>query len=453
MNDLLLTYYGDDFSGSTDVMEALTLGGIPTALFLEPPSPEQLVGPFSHLKALGVAGVSRSMAPAAMEKELRPTFGSLKSLGAPITHYKVCSTFDSSPEIGSIGLATDIGAEVFASKYVPMVVGAPVLKRYVVFGNLFARVDETTYRIDRHPTMSCHPVTPMTEGDLRRHLGKQTHKPVATLDVWHLAQPAPEQADRFARLLDEGAEIVLFDTLDEAHLPLIGRYLWEYRGDRPLFVVGSSGVEYALAAYWQQIGMARPRPAPSSAGRRDLMIVMAGSASPATSAQIDRAVEQGYVALRLDTLAIIDETTADAHLADMIERALAVLAGERSVILYTAKGPSDPAIEATRRAALQVGLPASDVGPTLARWQGRLLRKLIERTPVRRACVAGGDTSGYIARALDIFALEMVIPIAPGSPLCRVFSADARIDGLEIAFKGGQVGSADYFLFIQNGEA
>ena len=32
----LLAFYGDDFTGSTDVMEALTLGGVPTVLLLEP---------------------------------------------------------------------------------------------------------------------------------------------------------------------------------------------------------------------------------------------------------------------------------------------------------------------------------------------------------------------------------------------------------------------------------
>jgi len=40
MSDLLLTWYGDDFTGSTDVMEALTLGGVPAVLFLEPPTAE-----------------------------------------------------------------------------------------------------------------------------------------------------------------------------------------------------------------------------------------------------------------------------------------------------------------------------------------------------------------------------------------------------------------------------
>ena len=39
---LLLSYYGDDFTGSTDVMEAFTAAGVPTVLFLRPPTPAWL---------------------------------------------------------------------------------------------------------------------------------------------------------------------------------------------------------------------------------------------------------------------------------------------------------------------------------------------------------------------------------------------------------------------------
>ncbi len=124
MNDLILTYYGDDFTGSTDSMEALTLGGVRTVLFLrEPPTPEQLQARFADVQAIGVAGVSRSMSPAQMAAELRPKFAQLKQFGAPFFHYKVCSTFDSAPHMGSIGCAIDIGQEIFKSPFVPLVVG------------------------------------------------------------------------------------------------------------------------------------------------------------------------------------------------------------------------------------------------------------------------------------------------------------------------------------------
>lgn len=42
MDGVLVSYYGDDFTGSTDVMEALASNGVETVLFLDLPRPELL---------------------------------------------------------------------------------------------------------------------------------------------------------------------------------------------------------------------------------------------------------------------------------------------------------------------------------------------------------------------------------------------------------------------------
>ncbi|MBL2103911.1 four-carbon acid sugar kinase family protein, partial [Klebsiella pneumoniae] len=76
----------------------------------------------------------------------------LQALGVRICHYKVCSTFDSAPRIGSIGSALEIGRAIYGGRTVPIIVGAPDLGRYQVFGNLFARAGGEIFRIDRHPT-------------------------------------------------------------------------------------------------------------------------------------------------------------------------------------------------------------------------------------------------------------------------------------------------------------
>jgi uncharacterized protein YgbK (DUF1537 family) len=185
MRELLLTFYGDDFTGSADAMESLALHGVRSVLFLSPPSAELLREKFPEVEAVGVAGASRAMTPAQMEASLPAIFAQLQRLNARLFHYKVCSTFDSSPSIGSIGKAFEIGQRIFRSPFVPLLVGAPVLKRYCVFGNLFATVGEETFRIDRHPMMSRHPVTPMNEGDLRLHLGQQTDATIALFDLLH----------------------------------------------------------------------------------------------------------------------------------------------------------------------------------------------------------------------------------------------------------------------------
>src|SRR5688572_23342697 len=119
MDELLLTYYGDDFTGSTDALEALSRGGVRTVLFMEPPTRELVAAYLATSDgaqgpaAVGLAGMSRAMTPEEMDEALPPAFEALKRLGAPLCHYKVCSTFDSAPHVGSIGRATEIGREVF----------------------------------------------------------------------------------------------------------------------------------------------------------------------------------------------------------------------------------------------------------------------------------------------------------------------------------------------------
>jgi uncharacterized protein YgbK (DUF1537 family) len=453
MNNLLLTFYGDDFTGSTDVMESLELGGVPTVLFLEPPSPDQLTGRFANVRAVGVAGVSRTMSPEQMDAELIPAFKAINQLGAPFFHYKVCSTFDSSPTVGSIGHAIDIGFEVFDSPVVPLIVGSPALRRYVVFGNLFARVGEVTYRLDRHPTMKKHPITPMNESDLRLHLGQQTQRQIGLIDVWHMDSADAEVDARFTKLVADGAEIVLFDTLDQGHLAHVGRVIWAQRGDKPVFMVGSSGIENALTMHWQATGVvARPEPLPSP-GRVRQLAVISGSAAPPTAEQIDYALERGFVGIRLDASCLVDPVNAEQERDHALQQALQVLSAGHSVLLYSAHGPEDEAITHTKAHMQALGLDPKTVGSRLGTQQGLILRELLERTDLTRACVAGGDTCGYASKQLGIYALETVVPIAPGAPLCRASSSQPRFDGLQISLKGGQNGQADYFVKIREGGA
>lgn len=450
MQDLLITFYGDDFTGSTDVMESLEIGGVPTVLFLDPPTPQQRAR-FPHAQAIGVAGVSRTMNPAQMDAHLRPRFEALRDLGAPFVHYKVCSTFDSSPQVGSIGHAIDIGWQVFQPPVVPLVVGAPPLNRFVAFGNLFARIKGVTYRLDRHPTMSKHPITPMTESDLRLHLGQQTQKRIGLIDLLQMAAGDDAIDAAYADLMAQGTQIVLFDTLDRAHLLQIGRKIWSLRGDQPVFIAGSSGLEYALTWYLQAAGLiAQPEPLPSP-GPVDQMLVVSGSAAPPTAEQIDYAGQHGFTLVRLDAPGLVDPDTAEQTRAAAVEQALALLSEGRTLLMYSAHGPDDPAIPATKARMQRSGQDPATIGSALGTQQGILLREVLERSDLQRACVAGGDTCGYASHQLGIYALQTIVPIAPGAPLCRAFSDTPRFDGLQISLKGGQNGVADYFVKCLHG--
>ncbi|TJW98574.1 MAG: four-carbon acid sugar kinase family protein, partial [Mesorhizobium sp.] len=283
MQSLLLSYYGDDLTGSTDVMEALELGGVPTVLFMRQPD-GALLSQFGHCRAIGLAGTSRSETPQWMDMHLKRAFAWLKTLNAEICHYKVCSTFDSSPAIGSIGRAIEIGRSVFSQDSVPLVVGAPQLKRYTAFGHLFAAYRDKYYRIDRHPVMSRHPTTPMDESDLLIHLSRQTDLASGLVDLATLQSASRSEA--FDRLLADGTNIVLLDIASLESQALAGKEIWRVRRPGGTFVVGSSGIEYALLAEWASNGTVRVEPSFSPPGAAERIAVVSGSCSPTTERQI-----------------------------------------------------------------------------------------------------------------------------------------------------------------------
>lgn len=455
MSDLILSYYGDDFTGSTDVMESLSFAGVKTVLFLAPPTVEQ-IAQFSHVKAVGVAGRTRSMAPDDMVRELRPVYEAFKVLNTPIVHYKTCSTFDSAPDVGSIGRAIDCGQEVFACSFVPLVVGAPVLNRYCAFGNLFARsgLDSDLFRLDRHPTMKQHPITPMTEADLRLHLAKQTDKTIGLLDLLALGLDDSGLDQAFEFVMADAPEVILFDTVYDTHLPKIGRLLWQQAQGNTLFVAGSSGAEYALVAHWREIGLIPERVEIPSVGGVDQIAIVSGSCSPVTGNQIDHAVQSGFAEVALDPVAFAHSDTVDAAIEQGIEAGLKAMKDGQSVILHTGRGPGDPRIAKTTAYLKGQGYSDLDIklksGEVFGTALGRILKGILTRSKLKRAATAGGDTSYYVAKALGIEALEVVAPTAPGSPMCQIYGAG--LDGVEMTFKGGQVGKVNFFECVKTGQ-
>jgi uncharacterized protein YgbK (DUF1537 family) len=410
----IFCYYGDDFTGSTDALDALAAYGVPAVLFLEVPGAADLEA-FAGCRAIGIAGDSRSRPPSWMNRVLPQVFERLREMGAPVVQYKVCSTFDSSPETGSIGCALEIGRRIFAVPTVPVVPAAPLLQRYVVFGHLFAAAGGAIHRIDRHPSMQYHPITPMKESDLRLHLGRQMGENPELIDVLSLRANAAAF---------DGAPAVLFDGLEPADMARSARWIWENRSTPQSFVVGSSGFTHGMLDYWRTRGWLPPAGALPRVEPTDRVLVLAGSCSPVTERQICHALRNGFHGIRFDPLAI----AAGGYEERVATEAIALLSGGRNVIIYSALGPQD-----------NVGVE----DPTaLATAMGGLLRRVVEGSRIRRVLIAGGDTASYAVRELGVSALTFAAPLAPGAPLCLAHGG--RL-GLELILKGGQVGSERFF--------
>ncbi len=429
---LLYCYYGDDFTGSTDVLEQLAGNGVSSVLFLGTPTSAQLAR-FSACQAIGFAGDARSRSPEWMSAHLPSIFTRMRDLKPAVVQYKVCSTFDSAPHLGSIGRALEIGREIFATKTVPIGVAAPHLGRFMVFGSLFAAGGKQVFRIDRHPTMAHHPATPMHEADLRFHLTRQTNLAIGLVDL--RAFQSGNAEEQFRQRMEGGIGALFLDGIDAAMLQQAGKLIWGLtKASQPLFTIGSSGVTASLIAHWRSAGIIGSDPASVTATKTDQVLVISGSCSAVTAGQIQWAKQHGFACLGLDAAALARGRTEAVKTA--VELALQPLRSGQDTVLYTALGTPT----------------GSTHDKELGRALGRLLLALVQQTGVRRVVLCGGDTSSHAVQQLGLTALTFAGTLSPGAPLCRAHAEEATgLDGLELVLKGGQIGPEDFFGIARDG--
>ena len=133
------------------------------------------------------------------------------------------------------------------------------------------------------------------------------------------------------------------------------------------------------------------------------------------------------------------------------EVALAELGAGRDVLIYSAEGPDDPAVLSLKNALESSGESPEAVNERIGKSLGTILDQILTESNLTRAVISGGDTSGRASSMLGIDALTAIAPLAPGSPLCRAHSLRPDRDGLEIALKGGQVGTPEFFVAAKRG--
>jgi uncharacterized protein YgbK (DUF1537 family) len=431
----LVAWVGDDFTGAAAVMETLEDAGLPAVLFLDVPD-GALLARFSGRRGIGIATDARTRDPDWMAARLPRAFAALQATGAPVVHYKVCSTMDSAPHVGSIGTAADLGF----GAWIPCLIASPRIGRWQAFGTLFARHRGGIARLDRHPTMARHPVTPMTEADVRLHLAAQTAMGIGLVDLTDLAG---DPAAALARERAAGARLVALDVVDGATLAAAGKLIWDAR---PCFAIGSQGVEDALIAHWHLPPGGTPKAGPVQGP----VAVVSGSCAPETARQIAAAVSAGFRAVRLNAALTPDPRAFAGACAEAEMTLRAALAEGASVIIHSATGPDDPAIAAARAARAAAGQGTAEGAAILGAGLAQLLAAAHAAGALRLG-VAGGDTSGAVTQALGVAALTMAAALVPAVPLLHAHRADHALPPLPLMLKGGQMGPEGMFVLLRDG--
>jgi hypothetical protein len=269
-----------------------------------------------------------------------------------------------------------------------MVVAAPAIGRWQAFGNLFARAGDGIHRLDRHPTMSVHPVTPMHEADVTRHLAAQTARGIGLVDFVALKTGDAEAALERAAA---SAGVIALDVVDEETLAAAGALVWRHA--ERMFALGSQGLEYALVAHWRAAGLATAA-APPPLQPAPRVAVVSGSCSPVTADQIAHAETAGFAGIPLDATAALDPARWAGERARAVAAALQAVGEGRDPIVYTARGPSDPAVAGFRTAIEAAGATSgrrtSGSAPASARS--------LPRSPARRSSAAPPSRGRHLVR-------------------------------------------------------
>ncbi|WP_246248885.1 four-carbon acid sugar kinase family protein [Chelativorans alearense] len=395
------------------------------------PPPDPATVAEERLDAVGIATELRALPADAIAAQADALAQTLKALSPRIVHYKVCSTFDSAPEIGSIGAAVAVLERHLDPVLIAVVGGQPSLGRYCAFGNLFARgPGGQVHRIDRHPVMRNHPITPMTEADLRLHLARQGLEGLQ-LEPWPAIAEGPAALkERIASHVHAGERRILFDACDQAHLDTIGSALADYgSGSRPLLVVGASGVAEALGG---RVGL-RGAAVQIYAGNEGPCLVVAGSRSPITAGQVEAA--RGFNRMPVRARDLSDEVA----IKQLATRCGAAFATGRNVLLHLV--PHE-----------DYGISGADLSHKLA----DLVATILDWQAIRILGVAGGDTSSAVIRRLGFRSLAFEQQLDTGVAICIARSDIPQRDGMRLMLKGGQVGSEavfDQFVFANDRRA
>lgn len=394
----------DDFTGATDLASMFARGGLRTVLQLGLAD-----GACPEAEAVIVALKSRTAPVANAVADSVAAWRWMASGGARRCYFKVCSTFDSTPagNIGPVAEALMAASGADRTVYTP---AFPENGRTIYMGKLFVG-----QQLLSESGMARHPLTPMTDADLPRVLAPQLSGGARTgLVPWATVRRGTG-AVRAAldALAAEGVAHAVVDGLEQADLDALAEATEDYA-----LVVAGSGLALSIGRRISGTVEDRSAPLPAIGGPT---VLLSGSCSEATNAQVARWEADGGAVARLDPLALAEGRGAEVN-ADAMP------------ILVAATQPPEQV------ARVQAELGAERAAMLVETELARVATDL-KQLGIRRFVVAGGETSGAVARALGATRLSVGPSIAPGVPWC----ATLEDRPIALALKSGNFGAETFF--------
>ena len=427
---LLLGAVADDLTGAADLASMLSSGGVRTALCLEADDVAAAGG--GMYDAVVVALKTRSIEPEDACAQTLDALEALRRQGARQIYFKYCSTFDSSTQ-GNIGPVTSALMKALQAPFAVAVPALPINGRTQYMGHLFVggRLLSETHMRD-------HPIHPMTDANLVRHLQAQMRERVGLIAHEHVRQGAAAIRRRIDELMTGETAIALVDATTDEDLVEIAEAVVDQR-----LVTGGSGLGRALAAVWRRKGLVPPRAASATdeleAGS---VLILCGSCSAATLDQLAELRHTFGAGAMIDVLHLVEDFTAE------VDRVYQLLRHGVTESGWACAFSSADASERKRtgEAAMDKGFPSDVLAMRIEAAHRELASRAVADGLIRHIIVAGGETAGAVGEGLGLGALEVADVLDPGVPVLRpVEQASAASTLLSVTYKSGNFGGGGFF--------
>jgi 3-dehydrotetronate 4-kinase len=406
---MLLGCIADDFTGASDLANTLAKGGMAATQFVGVPGG---AAPAS-CEAGVVALKSRTIPAADAVAQSLAALDWLMAQGCRQILFKYCSTFDSTPE-GNIGPV----AEALLERLGGIAVVCPVFPatgRTLFHGHLFVNgqlLSETGMRN--------HPLTPMSDPDIRRWLRLQTKGEVGLVAYPVVRQGASAIRAALAQETEAGRRLVVTDAVVDDDLIALGEAIADHR-----LVTGGSGIALGLPTNFRKAGLLSGKGS-TFTGASGKAAALSGSCSTQSLAQVEA------FARRHPVLGLLPDAVMDGSMS--VQRAFdwAMERIDAMPMVYSSAAPQSVK-------AMQDKYGREKVAEAIERFMGQLAVRLAE-AGVTRLVVGGGETSGAVVTALGVAAFAIGPEIDPGVPALAVEGSPLRL-----ALKSGNFGELDFY--------
>jgi uncharacterized protein YgbK (DUF1537 family) len=346
----------------------------------------------------------------------------LLASGARRFHKKTCSVFR-----GNIGAEFDALLDAVGAPQAIVSAAYPLLGRTTRAGR--QRVDG---RLLEDSVFARDPVHPRRTSDLVALIGEQSQRRSTVIPLGAVRSGPAALRSALAAAAAAGATYLVVDGETQADLATLAEASTAFH-----VFAGSAGFALEWPRAWPGersfAGEAFPATAPAGRG----VLVVCGSLMPQSRAQVAHLLAEGVANGVFPGAAAFDAVERTTLAETLANTACHHLARGEPFLLATDSGETAPA--AARGTPSTHLAESAALGKAVSAALAAIVARIVAHTPPAGLIVAGGDTSGAVARALGVRGCTIIEELCPGVPLCAAFDQPFRV-----VLKSGSFGPPDF---------